>query len=748
MSGLIGYTELRTDLPGGRAANVSTMRACVARADGAGRRELAPELAAAADTWTQFAGWSPDGRQAIVVCGWESRENAAWEEEHRTFRMAPGAWLVDTWLVDLATGRAVNVTAVERVSHYNAGLFFWPGDPGRLGFTALIDGESRPFGMRRDGTGKHDLSQQPGFAYGFSASPDGRRIAYHQDYQVYLADADGKNARQVETGHPFNFCPAWSPDGRWVEFLSGEHYNCHPHLVGRDGAGLRPLADRGGYRGVTLFLDVPDYHGGSSDTPCWSPDSRRVYYTARVGEAVELMRVSLDGRSERLSLSAPGVAHYHPEVSPDGRHVLFGATRDGVRQLWIAGADGSDARPVTRLTRGHAAMWAHWQPVATAALISGPRVFVRHTAERSFIGPGTVRLAGGDLLMAAPWGRPPTDFEQLAAKHPVPTLYRSTDGGRTWREQGRMNMKWSLPGMISDGGITLLRLQDRPSASSGQGRLAFLSHRHVQGLHGGGLPVISFSVDEGATWEPARTIGEPEGVWYVMNDRMIQMAGGRIVVPVSHMPAGMGTYEGDRNLGLCFFSDDGGLTWRRSARPADLADARGMAEPCVAEVGNGRLLMLARTGSGSHHASWPADGGDTWSAPVPTTLTAACSPLTLKTLPDAHSTGSGQARLIVFYNHAEPLDPGAFFPRTPLCYAVSADGGRTWDAPVVVDDEGVAARDRQLIYPSICFTPEGMAVVYSVHAADPQGGWSNGGPEGWKIGGGKCCVVAYPSGRA
>ena len=32
---------------------------------------------------------------------------------------------------------------------------------------------------------------------------------------------------------------------------------------------------------------------------------------------------------------------------------------------------------------------------------------------------------------------------------------------------------------------------------------------------------------------------------------------GRLVVPVSHMPQGLGTYEGDRNLGLCFFSDDG-----------------------------------------------------------------------------------------------------------------------------------------------------------------------------------------------
>ena len=38
---LIGYTEHRTDLPGGRHANVKTRRAVVVKADGTGRRVLA-----------------------------------------------------------------------------------------------------------------------------------------------------------------------------------------------------------------------------------------------------------------------------------------------------------------------------------------------------------------------------------------------------------------------------------------------------------------------------------------------------------------------------------------------------------------------------------------------------------------------------------------------------------------------------------------------------------------------------------
>ena len=228
---LVGYTELRTNLPGGRHANVQTMQAAVVNADGSGRRLVAAELADEPDAWTQFAGWSPDGQTAIIGRGWQSPQNARWEEEHRKFRHTREGWLVDSHLVDIATGQATNVTAVERVSFYNS-VFFWPGDPTKLGMTALVDGSSKPFRMDRDGRNKVDLNMDSnGFVYGFSSSRDGSRIAYHENYQVYLADADGSHRNHVQTGQPFNFGPTWSSDGKCVLFVSGEHYNCHPHIV-------------------------------------------------------------------------------------------------------------------------------------------------------------------------------------------------------------------------------------------------------------------------------------------------------------------------------------------------------------------------------------------------------------------------------------------------------------------------------------------------------------------------------------
>ena len=133
-----------------------------------------------------------------------------------------------------------------------------------------------------------------------------------------------------------------------------------------DGTGLRKLADRGGYRGVIAFLGfVPDLHGGSSDIPAWSTDGTPVYYTAKVGENVELFRVALEGRVERLTRTDDGSLHYHPTPSPDGRWLAYGSKRGGVRQLYVMRLADRSERHFTDLAPGHAAMWPYWQPNPT-----------------------------------------------------------------------------------------------------------------------------------------------------------------------------------------------------------------------------------------------------------------------------------------------------------------------------------------------------------------------------------------------
>lgn len=365
-----------------------------------------------------------------------------------------------------------------------------------------------------------------------------------------------------------------------------------------------------------------------------------------------------------------------------------------------------------------------------AEFVREAKVVVAHRPEQVFIGPGTVELPNGELLMVAPWGSSPAEFQELRGTYPMPPIFCSRDRGRTWAEAGRLAMGWKLTGTLNNGGISLLRLKD--------GRLALLAHRYVPDNKGGGLPVISFSKDDGATWSPAAIVGKglaPDDGWYVMNDRLIQTRSGRLIVPVAHAVPGSGP-EGDLAESGSFFSDDSGATWRLSQLVLPKGALRGMAEPCAAELADGRIYMLARSGTGFLVDSYSGDGGATWSAPKSTTLVSACTSLTLKTLPDG--------RMIVFYNHAVPVEPGSLFPRCPLTYAVSADGGKTWSGPVLVDDEGwnPMRPERELIYASVTFLNEGMLVFYSSH-------YSNGGTarrtlEQNLVGGGRCALLGYP----
>jgi TolB protein len=107
---------------------------------------------------------------------------------------------------------------------------------------------------------------------------------------------------------------------------------------------------------------VYDFHDGSSDLPVWAPDSRSVFYTAKVGSNVELFRVSLDGKAEQLTDTAAGSMHYHPVPSRDGKRLLYGSKRDGVRQLCVMRLSDRKEHRITDLKKGHGAMWASWQP--------------------------------------------------------------------------------------------------------------------------------------------------------------------------------------------------------------------------------------------------------------------------------------------------------------------------------------------------------------------------------------------------
>ena len=71
--------------------------------------------------------------------------------------------------------------------------------------------------------------------------------------------------------------------------------------------------------------------------------------------------------------SAPGTLHYHITPSADGRWLMYGSKRDGVRQLFVRDLTAERETQLTNLKPGHAAMWPHWRPVDGKRAAGGRR---------------------------------------------------------------------------------------------------------------------------------------------------------------------------------------------------------------------------------------------------------------------------------------------------------------------------------------------------------------------------------------
>jgi sialidase-1 len=135
------------------------------------------------------------------------------------------------------------------------------------------------------------------------------------------------------------------------------------------------------------------------------------------------------------------------------------------------------------------------------------------------------------------------------------------------------------------------------------------------------------SDDHGATWseavdltQVARDI-EHWGAMFFGPGGAIQTRAGRILVPAAMRPdsfdffLSIGGFTGRTSLMRAYvlYSDDGGVSWRRSALLRAQTD-----ENQLVELADGAILMDARQGAGEHRwLAFSFDGGATWSDPVP-----------------------------------------------------------------------------------------------------------------------------------
>jgi predicted neuraminidase len=146
-------------------------------------------------------------------------------------------------------------------------------------------------------------------------------------------------------------------------------------------------------------------------------------------------------------------------------------------------------------------------------------------------------------------------------------------------------------------------------------------------------------------------------------------------------------------------SEDGGLTWKRSAyfriRWAD-CPGKGAIQPTFWESEPGRVHALMRTTCGRLTRSDSDDDGHTWSLQQLTDLPSNNSGIDLARLDDG--------RLLLAFN---PVAEN-WGQRNPLALALSDDNGASWRCVAHLEDEAA-----EFSYPAVIPLANGVAVAYT-----------------------------------
>ena len=237
---------------------------------------------------------SPDGRKLLVTME---------------------AQTSDVWLHDITAGTLSQVT-------FDAGAVFpvWTPDGQRATFSSNKEGALNLFWTQIFQRGPAErLASSQNVQVPGSWSRDGRMLAFveHESRNgrdVWLMTLDGDRARRPFLNSPFDeSAPRFSPDGRWIAYVSNESGRTEVYLRSVDDpARKQPVSNNGGTE------------------PVWARGGRELFYR----EGDRMMAVSLAASGADLRAAGPhalfqgefakwtiDAANY--DVMPDDQHFLM-----------------------------------------------------------------------------------------------------------------------------------------------------------------------------------------------------------------------------------------------------------------------------------------------------------------------------------------------------------------------------------------------------------------------------------------
>ena len=273
-------------------------------------------------------------------------------------------------------------------------------------------------------------------------SPDGARLAASVLTKIYVMDAQaGASPRRLTRGEAWEFKPVWSPDGRWIAYVTWSM---------EDGGHIWRMRSNGAGRPQRLTA-----HSAFYTDLAFSPDGARLValrgneyqrhqlFSEFFGLNIPLEIVTLPANGGELTMVGPAQGARYPHFSNDPTRIYL--TEEG--ELYSIRLDGSDRQSHLKFTGAFSA-GADDPEEANRILISPDgRAALAMVTNQIYYAP--VPKAGGGTVGASARGGdvPAARLTDIGADH-----FGWADGGAT--------VMWAIGSTIRTRPVDSIRLRE------------------------------------------------------------------------------------------------------------------------------------------------------------------------------------------------------------------------------------------------------------------------------------------------
>lgn len=203
--------------------------------------------------------------------------------------------------------------------------------------------------------------------------------------RLAIVDQDGENLKYLTNGKHMVLMPRFSPDNRYVLYMTYAHKVPKVHMLD-----LKTKSDR-----------LVGHFPGMSYAPQFSSDENFVVLSASLGGRSDIFEVNLANMEKKQLTNGPFI-DTSPSYSPDGSKICFSSDRGGLNQLYVMNRDGGNQ---TRISFGRGSYNSPvWSPKGDYI------AFVKMASKQFFIGimrpDGSEErvIASGFLVESIAWG--------------------------------------------------------------------------------------------------------------------------------------------------------------------------------------------------------------------------------------------------------------------------------------------------------------------------------------------------------